>query len=308
MAPPGGFPPGPGGAFPPAGPPSGGFPPAGAPSGGFPPAGPPGPYGAPSGPQAPGSGQNKTPLYIAIGAVAVALVVILIVVLSGGDDEDDPTTAPTTEQPPTTEDGGTTDTTPTTDPGSGGSTGGSTAVDGLEVVDEGFSDTGYGFIIENTSDEARVNFSVDVAIYDTTDTVITSDSHSVGRINAGETLGIGYDIIDEVPNGIGRLEFSFEEGYEDSAPEGSFTVSGVSTQSDEYSTETTFTVASTYEIDLETTYAYAIYRDSAGAIIGGTYGFVDLIPAGGQAAGTITSYDPVAGVANTEVYVDQGYF
>ena len=52
----------------------------------------PGPYGAPSGPQAPGSGQNKTPLYIAIGAVAVALVVILVVVLSGGGDDDEPTT------------------------------------------------------------------------------------------------------------------------------------------------------------------------------------------------------------------------
>ena len=94
--------------------------------------------------------------------------------------------------------------------------------------------------------------------------MITNDSHSVGRINAGESLGIGYDIIDEIPGGVGRLEFSFEEGYEDSAPEGSFTVSGVSTQTDEYSTETTFTVASSYEIDLETTYAYAIYRDSGG--------------------------------------------
>ena len=300
MAPPGGFPPGPG---------SGGFPPAGGPSGGFPPAGPPGPYGAPSGPQAPGSGQNKTPLYIAIGAVAVALVVILVVVLSGGGDDDEPTTSPTTEQPPTTEDpsgGGTSP--PTTEAGSGGSTSGSAAVDGLEVTDSGASNTGYGFIIENTSDEARVNFTVDVAIYDTNDTVITNDSHSVGRINAGESLGIGYDIVDEIPGGVGRLEFSFEEGYEDSAPEGSFTVSGVSTQTDEYSTETTFTVASSYEIDLETTYAYAIYRDSAGAIIGGTYGFVDLIPAGGQAAGTVTSYEPVAGVATTDVYVDQGYF
>ena len=72
--------------------------------------------------------------------------------------------------------------------------------------------------------------------------------------------------------------------------------------------ETTFTVASSYEIDLETTYAYAIYRDSVGEFIGGTYGFVDLIPAGGQAAGTVTSYEPVAGVATTDVYVDQGYF
>ena len=176
------------------------------------------------------------------------------------------------------------------------------------MTDSGFSNTSYGFVVTNSAGEARVNFTVDVAIYDTNDTVISNDTHSVGRINAGESLGIGYDITDEVPGGVGRLEFSFEEGFEDSAPEGSFAVSEVSTQTDEYSTETTFTVSSTYQIDLETTYAYAIYRNSSGQIIGGTYGFVDLVPAGGQARGTITSFEPVEGVATTDVYVDQGYF
>ena len=262
----------------------------------------------PSGPQAPGSGQNKTPLYIAIGAVAVALIVIIAVVLSGGDDNDDPTTSPTTD-PPVTQDDPADTTATTTDPGSGSGTGsGSTAVDGLEVTDSGFSNTSYGFVITNSAGEARVNFTVDVAIYDTSDTVISNDTHSVGRINAGESLGIGYDITDEVPGGVGRLEFSFEEGFEATAPEGSFAVSEVSTQTDEYSTETTFNVSSTYQIDLETTYAYAIYRNGSGQIIGGTYGFVDLVPAGGQARGTITSFEPVEGVATTDVYVDQGYF
>jgi hypothetical protein len=294
MAPPGGFPPGPGGAY------------SGGPSGGFPPAAPAGSYGVPSGPQAPGSGQNKAPLYVAIGAVAVALIVIIAVVVSSGGDDDDPTTSPTTQQTPTSAgDPGTT--AATTDPGSGGGSG-SSAVDGLEVTDSGFSNTSYGFVITNSAGEARVNFTVDVAIYDTNDTVISNDTHSVGRINAGESLGIGYDITDEVPGGVGRLEFSFEEGYSDSAPEGSFAVSEVSTQTDEFSTETSFTVSSTYQIDLETTYAYAIYRNSSGQIIGGTYGFVDLVPAGGQARGSITSFEPVEGVAATDVYVDQGYF
>jgi hypothetical protein len=296
MAPPGGFPPGPGGAY------------SGGPSGGFPPAAPAGSYGVPSGPQAPGSGQNKAPLYVAIGAVAVVLIVIIAVVVSSGGDDDDPTTSPTTQQTPTSAgDPGTT--AATTDPGSGGGGGsGSSAVDGLEVTDSGFSNTSYGFVITNSAGEARVNFTVDVAIYDTNDTVISNDTHSVGRINAGESLGIGYDITDEVPGGVGRLEFSFEEGYSDSAPEGSFAVSEVSTQTDEFSTETSFTVSSTYQIDLETTYAYAIYRNSSGQIIGGTYGFVDLVPAGGQARGSITSFEPVEGVAATDVYVDQGYF
>lgn len=290
---------------PPTGPPT--SPLTGPPSGGFPPGAPPSPYGGmPAGAQPPGQ-QNKTPLYIAIGVVVAAALVGLIVVLtSGGDDDETAGSTTTTEATATTDSPASTDTPATTAPDSGG--GGSTAVDGLEVTDSGFSNTSYGFIITNSSDEARVNFTVDVAIYDANDTVIGSDSHSVARINAGETLGIGYDITDEVPNGVGRLEFTFEEGYEDSAPEGAFTVSEVASQTDSYGTETTFMVTSTYEVDLETTYAYAIYRNSAGEIIGGTYGFVDLVPAGGQARGTVMSYEPVEGVAETEVYCDQGYF
>ncbi len=292
---------------PPMGPPSGGYP-AGPPSGGFPPGAPPSPYGGmPPGAQPPGT-QNKTPLYVAIGVVVAAALVGLIVVLAGGDDEPSASTT-TTEQTPDTPDDTTassvtTDT--TADPGGGG--GGSTAVDGLEASESGFSNTGYGVLITNTSDEDRVNFTVEVAIYDTNDTVVGSDSHSVGRLNAGDTLGIGYDITDEVPNGVGRLDVSFEEGFSAEAPAGTFTVSEVATTSDEYSTETTFTVESTYEVDLESTYAYAIYRNAAGDIIGGTYGFVDLIPAGGRATGSVRSYEPVDGVETTEIYVDQGYF
>jgi hypothetical protein len=82
----------------------------------------------------------------------------------------------------------------------------------------------------------------------------------------------------------------------------------VSTSTDEYGTDTTFTVASSYGVDLESPYAYAIYRDASGAIIGGTYGFVDMVPAGGRASGTVSSYEPVPNVASAEVYVDQGFF
>ena len=314
MPPPGGAPTGfPTG--PPTGPPGGGFPPTGPPSGGFPPGAPPSPYGGmPPVGQPPGN-QNRTPLYIAIGAVVAAALVGLIVVLSGGDEDDEPTAtteqqAPTTEeQAPTTEDGST----PTTGD-TGGS--GSTAVDGLVLADSGFSTFpgydgtagSYGILINNSSDEARVNFTVDVAIYDQNDTVIGTGSHTVARLNAGETLGIGYDITDDVTNGIGRLDVTFEEGYGSSAPEGAFAVSEVATTTDDYSTETTFTVESSFQVDADSPYAYAIYRDAAGTIIGGTYGFVDLVPAGGRAQGSISSYEPVPNVATTEVYVDQGYF
>ena len=51
-----------------------------------------------------------------------------------------------------------------------------------------------------------------------------------------------------------------------------------------------------------------IYPKHAGKIIGGTYGLVDMVPAGGRANGTLTSYEPVPGVETAEVWVDQGFF
>jgi hypothetical protein len=308
---------------PPAGTPSGGYP-----QGGFPPAGPP---GGPGGPGAPGPygpspyggvpGQqpsaNRTPLFIGLGVVVAIAVIGLIVALSGGDDDDGETSdRPQVTVPEVTAiDPG--ETTETTDAGSvGDASEGTTEVQGLELVDSGWSvaeddsivEGSYGIIIENKGEELVTNFNVEVAIYDLNDTVVGTNSHMVAKLAPGETLGIGYDINDDVSNGISRLDVAFEEGYGDSVPEGAFTVSEVATTTDEYGTETTFTVASSYTVDLDSPYAYVIYRDAAGKIIGGTYGLVDMVPAGGRANGTLTSYEPVPGVETAEVWVDQGFF
>jgi hypothetical protein len=321
FAPPGAPPSGP-----PTGPPSGylpsgGYPPTGPPSGpGFPPGpggpGAPGPYSSgPYGGPAPQS-PNRTPLFIGLGVVVAIAVIGLIVALSGGDDE--PSETGNRPQVTVTEPEVTTlDPTETTDGGSSGTaSSGTTEIEGLAMVDNGFSvaeddsivEGSYGIIIENQGDELVTNFSVEVAIYDLNDTVVGTNSHMVAKLAPGERLGIGYDISDDVSNGIDRLEVGFEEGYGDSVPEGAFSVSDVATTTDEYGTETTFVVASSYTVDLDSPYAYVIYRDAAGKIIGGTYGIVDMVPAGGRANGTLTSYDPVPNVATAEVWVDQGYF
>ncbi len=104
-----------------------------------------------------------------------------------------------------------------------------------------------------------------MAVYDPSETVVTTDRHIVAKLGAGEKLGIGYDVLsDDAANGIGRLDVEFEEGFGDSVPEGSFSVSEVATSTDEFSTETTFVVTSTYAIDIDSPYAYVIYRDSGG--------------------------------------------
>jgi hypothetical protein len=304
----------PSGAYAPVGPPSQPYPPGPPLAGpGYPPGPPSGPYGAPGGPPGPpGSPTNRTPLFVALGALGAVAVVGLILVVSSGDGDDEPhgrEPVPTTPTTPGTE---VTTTEPDAPPETGGGDSTSDVAD-LALVDQGFSvsDDGgnYGIIIANNGSETVTNFTVQVAVYDPSDTVVTTDDHTVAKLGPGEQLGIGYDLFSEdTGNGVARLDVQFEEGFGGEVPEGSFTVSEVATTTDESVTETTFVVASTYQVDLDSPYAYAIYRDSAGKIIGGTYGFVDMIPASGRASGTITSFDPVDGVATTEVYVDMGLF
>jgi len=252
-------------------------------------------------------------MFVALGALAaVALVGLILVVSSGGGDDDEHGSEPVSTTVATTEP------TTTTPDNTGDTTGGST-VDGsadtadLALVESGFtaSDDGgsYGIIIKNNGTEMVTNFHVEVAVYDPNDTVVRTDRHLVAKLGPGEQLGIGYDLLSEdVANGVDHLDVQFEDGFGDSVPDGTFEISEVATTTDQYGTETTFVVTSTYAIDVDGPYAYVIYRNSAGEIIGGTYGFVDMVPAGGRAAGTLTSFDPVDGVASSEVYVDAGVF
>ena len=325
MAPPGGPPVGPP-VGPPTGRPSGGFP-AGPPSGyppgsggGFPP-GPPSPYGGMPPGAAPTGNQNKTPLYIAIAVVVAAALVGLIVVLAGGDDDDEPA-SPTTEQAPTTADDGATpveeDPTATTE---ASEPSGDAAV---AVVESGFSNfmggfdqderaVAYGFIVENSGDETATDISVTVSAYDASDTAVASESHTIYVLRPGEKIGIGDEFFgDTFATDVARIDIQVGEpsdyGMEDVPDEGALTAEGITTTASDYDLTTTFTARSTYAQQVDSPYAYAIYRDSGGNIIGGSTGYLDFIAANGTTAGEVSSWEAIPNVAGTEVYLDPGWF
>lgn len=332
----GAVPPGAPVAGPPTGPPTGppiggfpapgGFPPAGPPSGGFPPGSAPSPYaGMPPGAQPPGQ-QNKTPLYIAIGAVAAVALVALIVVLGGGDD--DPETEPTgstvttgpevtsldPEDPPATAGP---DDPPDDDPAPSGDS-------EIAVVEEGFSNfmggydqdersATYGFIVENTSDETATDISISVSAFDAGGTALASASHTIYVLRPGQKMGIGDEFYGEnfaadVADVQVQLSEPSDYGLEDVPEEGELAAEGITTTSDEYGVTTTFTATSTFDQQIDNPYAYAIYRDASGNIIGGSYDFVDFVAAGGSTAAEVRSYESIPNIAATEVYLDPGYF
>jgi hypothetical protein len=325
----------PGGAAPSA-PPEGMAPPVGAPSGpGFgPPMAPPGPMGPPGAPMGgppsyggypqqgppPGGGQNRTPLFVALGVVAVAaLVGVGLVVTSGGDD-DDPT--PTTIETANTSG----QTTPPTDgpsntdgPDEPSEPSGSGSAADIEVVETGFTNfeaqyddenhVSYGYILENTGDEPVSNIEVTVTLKDGDGTVVSSDTDTIYLIQPGGKVGLGDEPYEEIAE-VAEMEVQASiPSYASPAEElGEITAGDVSTTEDS-SWKTTFTASSTYEVQLDGPYAYVIYRNADGDIVGGSYGFMNVVEAGGSTSGEVTSYEPIPGVdpAQTEVYVDPGY-
>ena len=210
--------------------------------------------------------------------------------LSGGDDDDGGETSDrpqvTVPEVTTVDPGGTTE---TTDAGSvGDASEGTTEVQGLELVDSGWSvaeddsivEGSYGIIIENKGEELVTNFNVEVAIYDLNDTVVGTNSHMVAKLAPARRWASATTSTTTCRTASAGWTSPSRRATATRCPRVPSTVSEVATTTDEYGTETTFTVASSYTVDLDSLYAYVIYRD-AGKIIG-TYGLVDMVPAGGR--------------------------
>jgi hypothetical protein len=291
------------------------FPPPG--SGGGPPMGPAarppfppppgyGPSGYPSGVAPGGGGSTPTALYVAVAVVVLAAVVGLVVVLAsrsgGGGSPTSATTTNTSARPATTAG---------RDPGE--TTG---AISGVKVAESGFSTYqgfsgtagSYGVVITNTGREPVTNFTVKIAIYDKSDTVIGSHPQTVAKLAPGQELGIGSSITDDLSGGIGKLTVSFEEGFGTAVPEGAFTVSDVAMKTTDFGNDVSFKVASSYREDLENIATFAIFRDAGGKIVGGANGYVALVPAGGRSNGTVSAFDVIPTAKRADVYVDKGFF
>jgi hypothetical protein len=274
--------------------------------------------GGPPPPPAPGPVPrefNRAPVIVAAGLLLTAVAIGVIVARFGDDNGDAAGPSTGTDAPPAVANGGT-----TTTRGSNGTTS-TTAradepVEGLAVVDSGFSTYegfdgpagSYGVILENRSDQPINYLAVQVVVYDTNDTVVGSYDHDVAVVSPGARLGLGAEISDPLPNGIGRLDIRTEGREGETVPSGTFTVADVSTSSDEFGVYTTFVVSSSYAVEFELMPAYAVYRDAAGRIVGGASGLIDLIPPRGRANGEVTAFAVVPNVARTEVYVDPGFF
>jgi hypothetical protein len=271
----------------------------------------------------PGGQQNRTPLFIALGVLVAAALVGVIVMLTSGDD-DEPSAGPgpdTTVAPVTTAAPGPTEAPGTTAGNTGGGNTGGQAAGEIEVIESGFSvytdqlsedqRLSYGFVLQNNGDQVATSVPVTVAFLDESGTVVGSSDENIGVLLPGQKMGIGDEPYDAAANAA-SMQVTVGEPSRWEAPDGygEITIEGISTTVDDYGAPSSnFTANSTYGEQLDSPYAYALYRNSAGDIVGGSYGFLNFLPASGSTAGEVTSYSSIPDVdgAMTEIYVDPGY-
>ena len=240
----------------------------------------------------------------------------------GDDDENDPiarrnidtTAAPTDD----TEDTATDETVTDTTESQSGSQG---AIEDIEVTDSGVTNfpdefdgtnrASYAYVLANNGDEPVANMEVTVTLVDTEGTVLSSDTDSIYLLQPGQSIGLGDTTYDEIAE-VDSVEVQPAiPSYASEAEQlGEVTVEGINTTADSsgYLT-TTFTATSSYEVQLDSPWAYVVYRNADGAIVGGTYSVIDIVQPGGSTSGEVATYTAIPNVdpAQTEVYVDPGY-
>lgn len=264
---------------------------------------------APTGPP-PSEGSNRVPLFVALGVLGLAAVGALAFTLGKGDDDpgSERSSKTTAEQPETSK-----ATTPTTE---------APEVNPIEVLDQGFSNyvdsdnapkAGYGFVVQNTGDDIFRDIKTTITFYAAGDKVITTENFTVGVLRPGEKIGLGGELISgELAGAVverveAKVPYMPEAAAPGSVPDGGFEVGNISTEASSLFLKTSFTVSTTYSTDVIFPVASAIYRNSAGAIVGGatTTGLVEpggtLVP---QAE--ISTWSIFPDVASTEVYIDPG--
>jgi len=162
----------------------------------------------------------------------------------------------------------------------------------------------YGVVVQNPSDDIATSVSLNIAFYNDAGVVVKATDQTISVILPGQSAAYGESL---QAAGATRMEVQALVGRweEATTTSGAFTASGITTTPREYlGLQTNATLSSTFAKDLKQVVAVAIYRDAAGAIVGGDRTYVDFVPTGGSTAVEITSFTDLPAPAGTEVYAE----
>lgn len=177
----------------------------------------------------------------------------------------------------------------------------------LEVVDMGYGqdgrEVGYAFLVENPNANLAVERSrFQVALYDSDDVVVETDSGYVELILPGQTLGLASTQIVDEDVTVARIEVQVKQGDAvTSDPLPDFAVEHAVFSESMFMDRVTALVHNPYNADLESLRVSAVLRDGEGSIIGGGFTYLSFVLAE-SSAGVSLSVAVEGGVAEVEVY------
>jgi hypothetical protein len=283
------------------------------------PSGQPSPYAGLPPHAPPGAGQNRTPLFVALGVLAaVVFVGIIIIATNDGGGGGGGATTTTSDSVPVDD---TTVSTPVDPPDDPDDTSAPPADGDIALTEQNFTvsmdeltetDTlAYGFVVENTTDQAATNVSMQIGFLDESGTVVADDTQLLNVLMPGQTFGLGNSGVEVRGDPVEMQVTLSDPTWASPDAYGEITTSGISTSIDDTygAPSTSFTAESTYDEQLDGPYAYVIYRNSDGEIVGGAWSTMTFLQADGSSTGEVNTYYTIDGVdeSQTEVYIDPGF-
>lgn len=171
----------------------------------------------------------------------------------------------------------------------------------------------YGVVMRNPNltgwfaTDVRVN----ITFLSADGSVAGSEDESVSLVPPGLGSGKGRVFavggVSFVEASVTKMEVTVHAGLEatDSASFGDVTFSGVKTTSDAYGTTTSGRVTSSYVEELKYAEVVAIYRNSAGKIVGGDSTLIDVLPNGDtKVSFKIDTLGKIPHIATVDLYVN----
>lgn len=189
----------------------------------------------------------------------------------------------------------------------------------LVLADSGFtafsSDgySSYAVIIENPNLEwVAQRVEVSVTFYDAAGTILSVENDFLTAILPGGRGAIGSTAFDA--GTATRMEVVIQPVDESSwfrvepNSTGDYAFENVTTTRDEFGGHTTTgLIRSTFQEAQESVEVTAVWRNSAGTIVGGDFTFVDTVPAMGEATFELSTFATFSDLAQTEMYADLGF-
>jgi hypothetical protein len=181
----------------------------------------------------------------------------------------------------------------------------------VELVEAGFSvkdgNVSYTAVVSNPNPSAWVANYMPVRFdfYDADDGLVTTATGNTTLLpgQTGAVIGTTNDA-----QGATRMEVVIANGENDwqiiDEIAGEFTFSDIKTRATDYGPTTTGRISSTFEEQVDDVRVDVVYKDAAGKVLGGSYTYVDFVPAGGQASFKVSTWSEInpKKAAQTDVY------